>query len=266
MSTIKVTRAESGLMQAEVLRAERITPHMVRVTLGGTDLRRLTPRGFDQWVRLALPASDATRFDNLADTFGIAGYLKFLTLPKATRPIIRNYTIRQARPDLGEVDLDFVVHGDDGVAGPWAAQVTPGAEVALIDQGCGFVPTPADETLLIADESGLPAVAGVLRDLPRDTVGHAIIELFDVGDIQETGAPDGVEIQWLTRHPDDDPGTMALPALRALGHPTGSVNAFAVGEQALATGARRYLIGECGVPKQNVTFSGYWRIGKAYPT
>jgi NADPH-dependent ferric siderophore reductase len=40
--------------------------------------------------------------------------------------------------------------------------------------------------------------------------------------------------------------------------------AFAVGEQAVATGARRHLVNERGVPKKNVTFCGYWRRGQAH--
>jgi NADPH-dependent ferric siderophore reductase len=36
-------------------------------------------------------------------------------------------------------------------------------------------------------------------------------------------------------------------------------NAFAAGESKLATGARRHLVNDRGVPKSNITFCGYWR-------
>lgn len=262
MSNIAVTHAASGLIHAAVVRSERITPHMMRVTLGGDELRRFEPRGFDQWFRLAVPVDDGSRLDNLPDRFGIAGYLRFVTLPKGTRPVIRNYTVREFRRDPAELDIDFVVHGTDGVAAPWAAAAHPGAEAALIDQGCGFVPVPSDWTLLVADETGLPAVAGILRDLPRDTVGHAIVELFDLRDRQELDAPAGMIVHWVERSSDDAPGTAALPALRALAFPPGTVYAFAVGESTVATGARRHLVAERGVPKGNVTFCGYWKRGQ----
>ena len=106
-------------MHAEVVNAAQISPHFVRLTLAGDDLRGWRHLGFDQWFRLAVPTSDDTRFDNLADTYDMAGYLKFLMLPKATRPVIRNYTVREFRPDDLELDVDFVVHGDAGVAAPW---------------------------------------------------------------------------------------------------------------------------------------------------
>jgi NADPH-dependent ferric siderophore reductase len=264
MTNIVITHAPTGLVHAEVMRRELITPHMVRVTLGGSDLERFEHRGFDQWMRLAVPTSDHDRFDNLPDTYGMAGFLRFKALPKDTRPVIRNYTVRQYRADPVELDIDFVVHGTEGIAAPWAASVEPGAEVAFIDQGCGWQPVASDWKLLVADESGLPAVAGVLRDLPRDTVGHAIVELFDSRDRQPLEPPPGVTVHWVERAPGAEPGSAALPALRGLGFPRGEVYAFAVGESALATGARRHLVGERGVPKANVTFCGYWKRGRPY--
>ncbi len=263
MSNISVNHAPSGLVRTRVIRSRRVTPNMVRVTFAGGELERFDFQGFDQWVRLAVPADDDARFDNLPERYGIGGYLKYLTLPKGTRPVIRNYTVRDYRTDPCELDIDFVVHGTEGVAGPWSATAQPGAEVAFIDQGCGFVPSPsADWTLLLGDETGLPAVAGILRDLPRSAVGHAIVELPDERDRQDLAAPEGFTVHWLERSAGDPPGSAALPALHALDVPAGAVQAFVVGESSVATGARRHLVTERGVPKTDVTFCGYWRRGR----
>ncbi len=259
MSNIGVTHAPSGLVRTTVVRRGLITPHMVRVTFAGGDLERFEFQGFDQWFRLAIPAHEDDRLDNLPDRFGIGGYLRYQLLPKGTRPVIRNYTARAYRDDPMELEVDFVVHGTDGVAAPWAASAQPGTEIAFIDQGCGWKPVPSDWVLLAADESGLPAVAGILRDLPRDTVGHAFIKLFDARDRQELQSPAGVAVHWLERDPGTSPGTAILPAVRALDFPEGAVYAFAVGESAVATGVRRYLVTDRGVPKANVTFCGYWK-------
>jgi NADPH-dependent ferric siderophore reductase len=261
MSNITVTHAPSGLVHTAVVRTEQISPHMMRVTFGGGDLHRFEYRGFDQWFRLAIPVHDGDRFDRLPQRFGVTGYLRYLALPKGSRPVIRNYTVRAYRPEPVELDVDFVVHGTDGVAGPWAMAVEPGTDVAFIDQGCGYKPVPAGQTVLVADESGLPAVAGILRDLPRETTGHAIVELFDARDRQELGEPDGVTVHWLERAPGAEPGSAALPALRGLELPD-AVYAFAVGESSVATGARRQLV-ERGLPKTSITFCGYWKRGRA---
>lgn len=258
MPNITVTHAESGLIHAEVVRRERVTPNMVRVTLGGDDLRRFEYRGFDQWFRLALPVTADADLERMPQKFGIGGYLSYLRIPKGHRPVIRNYTAREFRGD--ELDIDFVAHGTEGVAGPWASSAASGDPVAFIDQGCGWLGKPADSNLIVADESAMPAALGILRDMPRDAIGHAVIELFDERDRQDVDAPEGMEIHWLTR--EGNPGSAALPKLRELQF-TGTPYAFAVGEQALAAGARRYLVKERAVPKDFVTFSGYWRMGRA---
>ncbi|MFX4273607.1 siderophore-interacting protein [Propionibacteriaceae bacterium Y1685] len=263
MSNIAITHAASGLVHATVVRREQLSPHIVRVTFGGPDLARYDYKGFDQWFRLAIPVHADDRFDNLPQRFGMGGYLKYLTLPKGTRPEIRSYTTRAFRRDELELDVDFVVHGTEGVGGPWAASVEPGAEIGFIDQGCGWAPVPADWTLLIGDESGLPAVAGVLRDLPRDARGHALIEVFDARDQQELEAPENVTVHWLVRDPAAEPGAAVLPALRELDFPDGTPYAFAVGESGVATGARRHLVNDRGIAKTNVTFCGYWKRGRA---
>jgi NADPH-dependent ferric siderophore reductase len=140
MPNITVTHAESGLIHAEVVRRERVTPNMVRVTLGGDDLRRFEYRGFDQWFRLALPVSDDADLARMPQKFGVGGYLSYLRIPKGRRPVVRNYTVRDFRGD--ELDIDFVAHGTEGVAGPWAAGATAGDRVAFIDQGCGSARPP----------------------------------------------------------------------------------------------------------------------------
>lgn len=267
-SNIEVQHTGAGFVTAQVVRAERISPSFVRLTVSGEELGEWHDLGFDQWFRLALPvAGDATRFDRLAKRFDMRGYLKYLTLPKATRPEIRNYTVREFRRETLELDIDFVVHGTDaadpahaGVAGPWAAALPIGERVALIDQGCGYRHREnADRVVLVGDESAMPAVIGILRDLPRDAVGDAIIELPHEDDRQGVEAPAGVRVQWIVRDTNASPGDAALQALQALPHTAGSVSAFVAGEQRLATGGRRHLVSDRGVDKHAVDFCGYWR-------
>ncbi|MDR2380286.1 MAG: siderophore-interacting protein, partial [Bifidobacteriaceae bacterium] len=208
----------AGLYRAEVLRTERVTPHMVRVTFGGADLKKLPQHGYDQWFRLFLPVSaEPVDFSGLPERFSLGGYLKYLATKSGTRPPVRNYTVRHHRPELGELDVDFVAHGEAGIAGPWAQRAQPGEPIALIDQGRGFDPLPdATAVFLVGDESALPAIAGILRDLPRDAVGQAIIELPDEADRQELAEPVGVEVRWLFRSaPDQQIGKLAHDAVRS---------------------------------------------------
>ena len=264
----KDARKERGLYLADVIRSEQISPHFVRVTVGGEALTRLPQHGFDQWFRLFLPKPhQRVDYSHVPDGFGMVDYLKYLTSPSESRPVFRSYTVREHRPDVGELDIDFVVHGDLGVAGPWAQQAQPGHQVAIVDQGRGFDPQDdAESYLLVGDESALPAIVGILRDLPREARGLAIIEIPDMSDAQPTQAPEGFDVRWISRGERDAqslPGTAALQAIEAYtpANPS-SLAAYVVGERTLATEGRRALV-RSGVPKHRISFVGYWRHGKA---
>jgi NADPH-dependent ferric siderophore reductase len=286
------------VVMADVVNTKRVTPNMMRVTFGGAELAQLTPAGYDQWFRLFLPRAgqDMLRLPTRASGLW---YAEYLTTPKARRPWVRNYTVRAARPDLNEIDVDFVLHGDEDAGdpaehGPWhAAQhgsgpgagfaqaAEPGLRVGILDQGISYDPRHAhDWTLLVADESGLPAVAGICESLPADARGIAVIEVPTAGDKQEVRAPSGVELRWVVRSEGDPrgaagagagadavPGQAALADLRSLDLAGlgAEVYAFAAGESSLATGARRYLVNECGMPRAHVDFVGYWRHGRSAP-
>lgn len=262
--SFKDARKGTTLAVVQVVRSERISPHFVRVTVGGEQLAPLPDHGFDHWFRLFLPKEQGETSFALPEQLGMAGYLKYLRMPAQTRPILRNYTVREFRPAEQELDIDFVVHGDVGVANRWAQRTGPGDTVALLDQGRGYEPLPGTGFhLLVADETGLPAVLGILRSLPRDAKGLAIVELADMADAQEAEPPDGVELRWVVRGEGVDPGAAALAMVRGwTPERPAALSAYAVGEQQLPVGVRRHLVA-AGVPKPRITFVGYWRLGKA---
>ncbi|WP_277211616.1 siderophore-interacting protein [Isoptericola croceus] len=261
---------EPHVLLAEVVRTKRVSPNLVRVTLGGDGLGHLTLGGYDQWFRLFLPrpGQDAMRLPTRTSSLG--WYAQYLATPKARRPWVRSYTIRAARPDLHEIDVDFVVHGGaDEPHGPgttFAETAQTGDTVGILDQGIGYNPRHEhDWTLLVADESGLPAVAGVCESLPGDARGLAIIEVPTADDKQDLRVPDGIDLLWVERDradANDVPGQAALAVVQGTQLPRSSVYAFVVGESSLATGVRRHLVNDRGVPKAHIDFVGYWRHGR----
>lgn len=270
------------VVMADVIKTKRITPSMMRVTLGGDDLGRFTAAGYDQWFRLFLPRAGQDMLRLPKRTSGL-WYAEYLATPKARRPWVRNYTVRAARPDLNELDIDFVLHGsqlhgshagdhDLGPGAGFALTAEQGQRVGLLDQGTTYDWQHGhDRTLLVADESGLPAVAGICESLPDDARGLAVIEVPTAEDVQELRTPAGVELRWVVRSgvdPQAVAGQVALAELRALDPSAfdGDVYAFAVGEASLATGVRRHLVAERGVPKSHVDFVGYWRHGRSAPS
>lgn len=258
-------------MMAEVVRSVRLSPSYVRLTFSGLD--GLESRGADHWCRLFFTREGQDVLALPSRTSEIGWYLQYLATPKPRRPWVRAYTLRNARPELGEVDIDFdfVIHGDrDGNIGPasrFAFDATPGDRVGFLDQGVGYTPDhPHDWTLLIGDETALPAIAGICRTLPASAQGVAIIEIPTASDRQSFPAPPGIEFSWIARDesPDGDsrPGSLALRTLMSADLPEGVVHAHAIGESALATGARRHLVQDREVSKRHVDFVGYWRHGR----
>jgi NADPH-dependent ferric siderophore reductase len=267
MANYKIRKpVDPHVLLLEVTKSERISPNVVRVTFGGEGLGKFTPLGFDQWFRLFLPRPGQDSLKLPTRTSGL-WYAQYLATAKPKRPYVRNYTVRAYRPD--GLDVDFVVHVDaDGHSGPasaFALAAKPGDQVGLLDQGVGYHPRAEhDWTLLVADETGLPAVAGVCQSLPDDAKGVAIVELPSLDDRQEFRVPAGVDLRWVAREdPAGVPGRLALEVLRAAELPSGPVYAYLVGESALVTGGRRHLVENRGVAKHQIDFIGYWRHGHA---
>jgi NADPH-dependent ferric siderophore reductase len=252
------------LYRVEVLRTERLTPHMHRVTVGGDALTDFPWMQFDHWFRLFLRLPHQAGFA-MPEISGKKWWKEYLELPEETRPHCSNYTIADLRPAERELDIDFVVHlgptGEpEGPAAIWACAATPGEQLALLDQGILFdPPEDATEVTIVADESGLPAVTGILKSLPAGTVGRVVQEIPTAADCRDLSGPAGIEISWIVR--DDHglvPGVRALEALRALEKLDGNGYAFVVGESTLATEGRRHLH-RIGLPKDRITFSGFWK-------
>jgi len=253
-----------------------LSPHWMRVTLGGGEIDRFRAMGYDQWFRLFLPLGGDEGLERLpAKANKMFGYLKYLRIPDGVRPVMRNYTVRAFRPATttsgAELDVDFVIHGAaaDGTAGPasrWAQSCQAGESVVVIDEGLTFNPDRGtDRVVLVSDETGLPAIAGICASLPSHATGLAIVEVPSAEDALDFPHPTGVAVRWIVRDSDVKPGTLALQALRDASIPDAAFHAYVVGEQALATEGRRHLVGERGVSKDHVSFCGYWRLGAASP-
>ncbi len=252
------------LFSAAVVRTERVSPSFQRVMIAGPELAGFDWRGLDHWFRLFLPPSAAAPL-HLPNVAGRSWYRSYLLIPGSERPHCSNYTVADFRRtgDGGELDIDVVLHWHQGELGgtvaAWADGVEVGSPVGFLDQGVMFdPPQDAGEYVLACDETGLPGVRGILRDLAASATGTALLEVPTAADAAEIAAPPGVTVTWL---PSDDahavPGLRALAALEQL-TPRPDAYAFVVGESGLATGGRRALK-KAGLATSRITFSGFWK-------
>jgi NADPH-dependent ferric siderophore reductase len=222
-----------------VVRSLRLSPHLVRVVLGGA--------GFD-----AFETNDKTD-----------KYVKMLFTDVDGHQVTRTYTVREVSEADKTISIDFVVHGDEGLAGPWAAAAKPGDVAVVSGPGGGYAPDPtADWHLFAGDESALPAIASALDALPATARGVAFIETYSEADAIELRAPEGVEVRWLLRR-DAQAGETTLLADAVADHDwdEGRAQVFAHGERG-AMKQLREVFKERGVTRTQLSLSGYWAFGR----
>jgi NADPH-dependent ferric siderophore reductase len=258
----------------EVVRSEQLTPHLTRVVLGGDGFDTFTPNDFtDAYVKVVFVA-DGTDVGSLPQPLTLDS---FDTLPVEQRPVVRTYTVRRVDPERREISIDFVVHGEHGVAGPWASAAKPGQPAYLMGPSGAYVPDPAaDWHLLAGDEAGLPAISTALEALPDNAIGHVFIEVGGPDDEIALTAPPGVDVNWIYRGgradlvPEDRAGDQAplIAAVKEAAWLPGQVQVFIHGEaQAVMHNLRSYIRKERGVDaKWASSISGYWRRGRTEET
>jgi len=258
----------------EVVRSEQLTPHLTRVVLGGEGFDTFTPNEYtDAYVKIVFVRDDV-------DVGALPQPLtldSFNELPVEQRPTVRTYTVRRVDADRREIAIDFVVHGEHGVAGPWAAAATPGQPAYLTSPNGAYAPDPAaDWHLFAGDEAAVPAIGAALEALPDNAIGKVFIEVAGPEDEIPLSAPEGVEVRWIYRGgradlvPEDVAGDNAplISAVKEADWLPGQVQVFIHGEaQTVMHNLRRYIRKERGVDaKWAASISGYWRRGRTEET
>jgi len=182
--------------------------------------------------------------------------------PAERWPVTRTYTVRCYDQASNEMTIDFVVHGDEGLAGPWAARAVPGDQIGFYGPGGGYAPDQqADSHLLVGDEAALPAIAAALDRLGDHARAAVYVEVEGSQDEQVLSSSPQVAVTWVHRR--QRPYGEALAAVvRAAGVPAGDVQAFVHGNAEMIRRMRRFLFHEVGFNRQRVSMSGYWRTGQ----
>ena len=284
----------------EVALKERrvLSPSLHRLVFTGTDVARMKTEGPDQRIKVffPLPGQDAPDVPSGEDW-----YARYRELADDQRPPMRTYTLRQLRAAQGEVDVDFVLHGETGPASRWAVHAQPGDRVVLLapDADCAESsegwewkpPAGVGQVLLVADETALPAVAGILEELAAQIAPPrvlALLEVADEGHAIALKAPPAAELVWLPRG-QAAYGQALVEAVQArlAASPivagdaldeidvdaqilweqsdagmAGTFYAWVAGEAGAVMAIRRHLVRDCGLDRRALTFMGYWRQGR----
>lgn len=255
------TRPRRPQLVMEVVAVEELSPSFKRVTFGGEDFDLFQDSAaVDKYVKLLLPPDPAA---GLKPPFDLDELRK--TLPKDELPLRRTYTVHSVDPVAKTLQMDFVIHGEGGVAGPWADQAKVGDLLQFSGPGGKYQPNPEVAWHLLAgDEAAIPAIASALSAMPEDAVGQVLIEVATADDEWALTAPEGVEVTWLHRGGEFTPeSTVIEAAVKNLPWREGRVQAFVHGEREIMKALRSYLHDERGIDRADLSLSAYWAYGRA---
>lgn len=234
MTTIRRTPQHAATVTA----VHDLTARMRRVTLAVPTLRGFAPS----------PAQDVELL--LVDTTG--------------RRVKRRYTIRHARPDAGEFDLDAVLHGADGPGAAWAATANTGDAVTFFGPRGRLRLTDAGWHLFVGDESALPAFAELVAALPSDQRATVLLEVAGREDEIPLTRPAGgdLRVRWLHRDGRAPGQPDLLAAALAQTRPSGgTAHGYLLGESRAMVALRPQLRG-LGIDDSSIYLKGYWNLGR----
>ena len=229
------------LFSVEVVQIRDISPRMRRITVIGDGLRTLNVEKPAQWMKVFFPETES------AGSIG------------------RAYTIRDFEAAAGRMDLDFVLHGDEGPASHWAVRARLGETLSVAGPRGGYDIDPSEENyLLIGDATALPAIAAIVKKLPDGTRAETIIEIADMQEEQILRGSTLARTQWL-HSGNRPPGTTGQieAAVRAAQIDPESTRIWVAGESLMVRAVLDHLLVERGVPRESIRSAGYWKRGLA---
>lgn len=224
---------ERPVLLTTVTEAFWLTPSVVRIVVTGADLEGFAAGAFtDHYVKCRFAGKT------------------------------RSYTVRAWDPVRCRLTLDFVVHGDRGLAGPWAARATAGDTLEMTGPGGAYVPSPeADWHLMVGDDATLPAIAVSLTRVGAGVPVFVVAEVDGPEHEQPLESPGELDVVWVhrTAGPGEDPA-LQLEAVRALALPSGRGHAFVHGEATTVRLIRRHLVLDRGLALDALSATGYWKL------
>lgn len=250
-------RARSRYRLLDVRKVERITPRMVRVTLGGEELSDFVNNGSDQRIKLCLPqpGQPVPLGRTRAEVYA---------LPPDQQPKQRTYTVRSFDEQRQELAVDLVVHEHGGPGSSWAATVQPGSQIVTVGPSPSYQPQPdADPLVLVGDETALPAMAAIVEELPAGRPVKVFAEVADAAEEQQIGSAADVEWTWLHRD-GTPPGESSLLVDAVRNADLGANPHVWVGAEAdVVHQLREHCQRELGLDRRRLYALAYWRRNAA---
>jgi NADPH-dependent ferric siderophore reductase len=247
-------RPRPSLRAVEVSRAERLTPHLIRVTFAGPDLEGFVNPGPAGHVRLWFPQAGLDR--PVLPEWGEDGPVMAEGMqPPATRV----YTPRRWDAAASTLDVDFVTHeGIDGPGTQWAKNAAPGSALVISGPSGHYMPDPGEDRFVLAgDHTGLPAILTILEALPAKAAARAFIQVPDASDELPVDTAARADVTWV-RDGAGAPWALAEALKEASLTPEDGL-AYVACEASVMREIRRHLLYDRGFDKARIVTHGYWK-------
>ncbi len=219
-----------------VRQADDLTPHMRRIRFGGSGITHLAPEYPAAWIKLFMDD------DGRSSTIG------------------RAYTVRRFDRPAGEIDMDFVIHGE-GPLSLWAQQARPGDRLHGLGPRGGHRPhQDVREYVLMGDPLAMPALFSIIESLPRGMPDRAFIEIADEGERQAVQSSADVRLHWLVSRPGQPLGNRLVEVAADLDPLPGSF-VWVAAESGIVQSLRRHFFETLRLDRRRFSAAGYWKRG-----
>lgn len=240
---------------ATVMATSWISPELIRISFQSPDFIGVDLPFTDHYIKILFPPAEAD--------YAWPGDLSEIAekYPRELQPSRRTYTLRSVDPESGAFDVDFVAHGDQGLAGPWAQQAKIGDVIAFGGPGGAWKPESHYEHIVLAgDEAAAPAIFAALEALPEGITAQAFVEISTDDARFDAPSHPNIEVNWVPRSGATH-GTLLIDALREVSFPEKKTSWFIHGVAEMVKETRKFLFVEQNVAKEDASISGYWRLG-----
>ncbi|MFB9949059.1 siderophore-interacting protein [Rhizobium puerariae] len=239
----------------EVVARRYLTPGMIRLTFSGGELGDFLTTGIgDEYLRLFFPDDESGEVVlPIIDEEGRWTY-------QEGKPPVKcaTYTVRRFDPAARELDIDFVVH-EGGLASSWAQAAEPGSQTVINRPRGLYTPPPDVEwQLLMADATGIPALARLLEQTPATVKSHVVIEVADPGHRQDLPDHPRATVTWLDGSGNGMGPSRLEAAFRAMKLPSTPGYIWVAAEQKPVRAIRKHVRQTLKIPAERYKLVAYW--------
>ena len=286
------------LFNVTLLRKRWLSSSLVSCLFTGEEVAMMKRDGPDQRIKILFPSLQGIPASLTAH---LPWREQLNPLPPAQKPIPRTSTLRAVDAADRLVEVEFVIHGAEGPASAWVISAEPGDALQMVapnrqhaDDSGGYEWRPHAEVaraLIVADETALPAVKGILEQVAQLAAPPALQIFQEVPraeDCVDWRQYAFAEVFWLPRDQTRTAhGAALLQAVKVnLAVPDSALSAcpasleveqeslwrsaackdnrfygWVAAESSAVRHIRRYLVGERQLASESVSFMAYWSKG-----